>query len=125
SGEGFLESSGAGGTKVAVRPDIKSAPLKRTGHHIKAPEAGLIDLTPGRPSGTPFKDGEWRNAWKKALSEQGNTHLPPALGTSALREAVTGHLAVSRGLSVEPEDVIITGGTSDALQLVMAMLRSH
>ena len=125
SGEGFLESSGAGGTKVAVRPDIQSAPLKRTGHHIKAPEAGLIDLTPGRPSGTPFKDREWRNAWKKALSEQGNTHLPPALGTTALREAVTGHLAISRGLSVEPEDVIITGGTSDALQLVVAMLRSH
>ncbi|XAZ30083.1 PLP-dependent aminotransferase family protein [Paenarthrobacter ureafaciens] len=125
SGEGFLESSGAGGTKVAVRPDIQRTAPKRTRHHIKAPEAGLIDLTPGRPSGTPFKDREWRNAWKKALSEQGNTHLPPALGTSALRKAVTRHLATSRGLSVEPEDVIITGGTSDALQLVVAMLRSH
>ena len=26
SGEGFLESNGAGGTKVAVRPDINSRP---------------------------------------------------------------------------------------------------
>ncbi|MDQ0821016.1 GntR family transcriptional regulator/MocR family aminotransferase [Arthrobacter sp. V4I6] len=125
SGEGFLESSGAGGTKVAVRPDIQTRPRKKTEHNSNRTQADSIDLTPGRPSGTPFKDREWRNAWKKALSEQGNTHLPPALGTSALREAVTRHLAVSRGLSVEPEDVIITGGTSDALQLVVAMLRSH
>ena len=124
SGEGFLESSGAGGTSVAIRPDIQSPPHKEK-HPSRGPNtADLIDLTPGRPSGSPFKDREWRNAWKKALSEQGNTHLPPALGTVALREAVARHLAVSRGLSVEPEDVIITGGTSDALHLVVAMLRS-
>ncbi|WP_354174149.1 aminotransferase class I/II-fold pyridoxal phosphate-dependent enzyme [Arthrobacter sp. UYEF36] len=35
------------------------------------------------------------------------------------------HLAVSRGLSADPEDVIITGGTSDALHLIVAMLRSQ
>jgi GntR family transcriptional regulator / MocR family aminotransferase len=125
SGEGFLESNGAGGTKVAVRPDIQNPPFakKRPGPATTASD--LIDLTPGRPSGSPFKDREWRNAWKKALSEEGTTHLPPALGTNLLREAVAGHLAVSRGLAVEPEDVIITGGTSDALHLVVAMLRSR
>lgn len=124
SGEGFLESSGAGGTRVAIRPDIQSPPFqeRRTSHGTNTPD--LIDLTPGRPSGAPFRDREWRQAWKRALSEQGNTHLPPALGTFALREAVAGHLALSRGIAVEPENVIITGGTSDALHLVVAMLRS-
>lgn len=123
SGEGFLESSGAGGTRVVVRPDIQSQPIKEQ-HPKRGPDtADLIDLTPGRPSGSPFKDREWRNAWKKALSEQGNTYLPPALGTFALRKAVAGHLAVSRGLAVEPEDVIITAGTSDALHLIVSMLR--
>ncbi len=43
----------------------------------------------------------------------------------ALREAVADHLAVSRGLAVDAEDVIITGGTSDALHLVVAMLRNR
>lgn len=124
SGEGFLESSGAGGTRVVIRPDIQSPPRKE-GHPSRGPDTpDLVDLTPGRPSGSPFKDREWRQAWKRALSEQGNTHLPPALGTLALREAVAGHLAVSRGLAVDPENVIITGGTSDALHLVVAMLRS-
>jgi GntR family transcriptional regulator/MocR family aminotransferase len=125
SGEGFLESSGAGGTRVVVRPDIQSPPVKEQHPNRGHETADLIDLTPGRPSGSPFKDREWRNAWKKALAEQGNTHLPPALGTFALRKAVAGHLAVSRGLAVEPEQVIITGGTSDALHLIVSMLRTR
>lgn len=126
SGEGFLESSGSGGTRVAVRPDIQSRPLEEKQPSSRPVHTtNLIDLTPGRPSGSPFQDREWRSAWKKSLAEQGNTHLPPALGTSALREAVAGHLAVSRGLAVEPGNVIITAGTSDALQLVVAMLRGQ
>lgn len=123
SGEGFLESSGAGGTRVVVRPDIQQ-PSRKELHPNSGPDtADVIDLTPGRPSGSPFKNREWRNAWKLALSEQGNTHLPPALGTLALRKAVAGHLGVSRGLAVEPDDVIITAGTSDALHLIVSMLR--
>ncbi|MGO4587378.1 MocR-like pyridoxine biosynthesis transcription factor PdxR [Paenarthrobacter sp. 2TAF44] len=123
SGEGFLESSGTGGTKVAVRPDIQQRPNEAKAQSSSPAIADVIDLTPGRPSGSPFQDREWRNAWKRALAEQGNTHLPPALGTLDLREAVAGHLAVSRGLAVGPEDVIITAGTSDALHLIVAMLR--
>ena len=122
SGEGFLESSGAGGTRVAVRHDIQRRPFARQ-PRSNPPSNDVIDLTPGRPSASPFTHREWRHAWKKALTEQGTTHLPPALGTLALREAVAEHLAVSRGLSADPEDVIITGGTSDALHLVVAMLR--
>lgn len=125
SGEGFLESNGAGGTKVAVRPDIQSLPLAEKQPSSSPAHTEVIDLTPGRPSGSPFKDREWRSAWKAAVSEQGHTHLPPALGTWALRKSVARHLAVSRGLSVEPENVIITAGTSDALQLVVAMLRGQ
>lgn len=125
SGEGFLESSGAGGTRVAVRPDIQSRPLSERQPRSSPARNDMIDLTPGRPSASPFTHREWRHAWKKALAEQGTTHLPPALGTLALREAVAQHLAVSRGLSAEPEDIIITGGTSDALHLVVAMLRSQ
>ncbi|MGX9901112.1 aminotransferase-like domain-containing protein [Arthrobacter sp. SA17] len=125
SGEGFLESSGAGGTRVVVRPDIQQ-PSKKEQQPDSSPDtADVIDLTPGRPSGSPFRNREWRNAWKLALSEQGNTHLPPALGTFALRKAVAGHLGVSRGLAVEPDDVIITGGTSDALHLIVSMLRTR
>ena len=125
SGEGFLESNGAGGTRVAIRPDVQRAVSIPTPTRISAPAAGVIDLTPGRPAGTPFRHKDWRNAWKEALSAPGSTQLPAALGTIGLREAVAQHLAVSRGLPVRADDVIITAGTSDALQLVVAMLRNR
>lgn len=131
AGEGFLESNGSGGTKVAVRPDMQPP---RPPFNGKQPSrtpplpTDVIDLTPGRPSGSPFQDRQWRSAWKSAIGGEqgGNIQLPPALGgTMALREAVADHLAVSRGLAVDAEDVIITGGTSDALHLVVAMLRNR
>ncbi|MBT2586347.1 PLP-dependent aminotransferase family protein [Arthrobacter sp. ISL-95] len=125
SGEGFLVSNGAGGTRVAVRPDINSRPHENRREIRASPRPDVIDLTPGRPSGSPFQDRQWRSAWKSAIADQGNVQLPPALGTSALREAVADHLAVSRGLVVDADDIIITGGTSDALQLVVAMLRNR
>lgn len=125
SGEGFLESSGAGGTRVVVRPDIQSPPRKQQHPNRSLDSADLIDLTPGRPAGSPFKDREWRSAWKRAVSKDGYSDLPPAVGTLVLREAVAGHLAVSRGLAVEPDDVIITAGTSDALHLIVSMLRTR
>ncbi|KUM42135.1 PLP-dependent aminotransferase family protein [Arthrobacter sp. EpRS71] len=125
SGEGFLVSNGAGGTRVAIRPDIHSRPSQGRKPSSTSPQAELIDLTPGRPSGSPFQDRQWRSAWKLAVAEQGKVELPPALGIPALREAVADHLAVSRGLAVDADDVIITGGTSDALHLIVAMLRSR
>jgi len=125
AGEGFLESHGAGGTRVVIRPDVQHPALEeRPVPHIQDSRP-IIDLTPGRPSAIPFKDREWRTAWRKAVSEQGPTHLPPPLGTDTLRKAIAGHLAVSRGLAVDPDDVIITAGTSDALQLAVAALRSR
>lgn len=125
AGEGFLESHGAGGTRVSVRPDVQHPALKeRPVAHLQ--DSGpIIDLTPGRPSGAPFRDREWHTAWRKALSEPGPARLPPPLGIDTLRKAVAGHLAVSRGLAVDPEDVIITAGTSDALHLAVAALRSR
>lgn len=124
SGEGFLESRGAGGTRVAVRPDLQNRTPDGSEPGRKPPPEEAIDLAPGRTSGAPFTHREWRHAWKRALSEQGTSQLPPALGTMALREAVAQHLAVSRGLATTPEDIIITGGTSDALHLVVAVLGS-
>ncbi|MDR6436526.1 GntR family transcriptional regulator/MocR family aminotransferase [Paenarthrobacter nicotinovorans] len=123
SGEGFLVSNGAGGTKVAIRPDINTRPLEGNRPSTPPPRSEVIDLTPGRPSGSPFQDRQWRSAWKAAVTEQVKVQLPPAQGTPELRVAVADHLAVSRGLVVDPDDVIITGGTSDALHLVVAMLR--
>ena len=125
AGEGFLQSQGAGGTRVVIRPDVQHPVLKERPVPQIRDSMPIIDLTPGRPSGTPLRDREWHTAWRQAVTGSGPMHLPPPLGTDTLRQAIAGHLAVSRGLAVEPEDVIITAGTSDALHLAVAALRNR
>ncbi|MFE4543545.1 PLP-dependent aminotransferase family protein [Arthrobacter sp. NPDC056727] len=125
SGEGYLESRGSAGTRVAVRPDGRGTVTEGVRTAPGADPAGTIDLTPGRPSGAPFRDRDWRAAWRKAISEPVDVELPPALGMPALRTAVADHLAASRGLTVSADDVVITAGTSDALQLAVAALRGQ
>ncbi|NKX55439.1 MocR-like pyridoxine biosynthesis transcription factor PdxR [Arthrobacter mobilis] len=123
SGEGYLEGHGAAGTRVAVRADLRG----RASHTVPTPRSEpshpMIDLTPGHPSDQPFRNREWRAAWRRAVSAPENTVLPPALGTEGLRGAVAGHLASSRGVVANPDDVIVTAGTSDALQLIVTALR--
>ncbi|GAA1497733.1 PLP-dependent aminotransferase family protein [Paeniglutamicibacter kerguelensis] len=125
SGEGYLDSRGAGGTRVAVRPDIRG--FARVAAAAKQSEAAkpILDLSPGRPSGVPFLDNEWRSAWRKAAAEPVSSQIPPALGIDTLRAAIQGHLGTSRGLNVNAEDVIVSAGTSDALQLIVTALRSR
>ncbi|MFI7482385.1 PLP-dependent aminotransferase family protein [Kocuria sp. M1R5S2] len=125
AGEGYLEGHGAGGTRIAVRADVRAPARSDPARPRDEPSRPIIDLTPGRPSDTPFADRSWRTAWREALAEPGHVDLPPALGTSRMRAAVAAHLATARGLNVDAEDVIVTAGTSDALQLIVTALRSR
>ncbi|MFC9334621.1 PLP-dependent aminotransferase family protein [Arthrobacter sp. NPDC057009] len=125
AGEGYLESRGSGGTRVAVRSDGRGMVPESLQAGSGTEQTAAIDLTPGRPSGTPFQDRDWRAAWRQAVAEPVEVELPDALGTPALRTAVADHLAASRGLTVSADDIIITAGTSDALHLAVATLRAQ
>ncbi|MDQ4504527.1 aminotransferase class I/II-fold pyridoxal phosphate-dependent enzyme [Sinomonas sp. ASV322] len=123
AGEGYLDAQGAGGTRVAVRPDLGGAREPSPGPRPAEQQAPVIDLSPGRPSAAAFRNPEWRAAWRMAVAESDWSSLPPPLGTPAFRAAIAKHLATSRGVAADPDDVIVTAGTSDALQLVVAALR--
>ncbi|PNH83967.1 PLP-dependent aminotransferase family protein [Arthrobacter sp. AFG20] len=125
AGEGYLESRGSAGTRVAVRSDGRGMASEGIQAASGREQSPTIDLTPGRPSGAPFRDSDWRAAWRKAVAEPVEVELPAALGTPNLRAAVAEHLAASRGLSVSADDVVITAGTSDALQLIVTALRGQ
>lgn len=120
-----MESRGSAGTRVAVRSDGRGIASEGTRAASGQDQSATIDLTPGRPSGTPFRDRDWRAAWRKAVAEPVEVELPAALGTPVLRAAVADHLAASRGLTVSADDVVITAGTSDALQLIVTALRGE
>jgi (5-formylfuran-3-yl)methyl phosphate transaminase len=62
-----------------------------------------------------------KKATLKALDE-GLTHYTHSLGDMGLREAICEHYQMSYGVSVKPEQVAVTSGTSPALLLIFAVL---
>lgn len=62
-----------------------------------------------------------KNATCEAL-ERGLTHYTHSLGDQELREAICRHYLDKYGVSVKPEQVAVTSGTSPAMMLVFAVL---
>ena len=53
---------------------------------------------------------------------QGHTHYTPARGLLALRQAISGYYQSHHNVVIDPERIIITPGSSGALQLLMSVL---
>lgn len=58
--------------------------------------------------------------WRRATPAE--FRKPPAPGLPALREAVAGYLAATRGLLCDPEQVMVTAGSTHALGLLARLL---
>lgn len=83
-----------------------------------------LDLRPDLPDLTSFPRGGWLRAQQRALQsastdELGNTD---DRGIWALREELAAYLGRSRGVLVRPENLVLTAGTSQSLDLVTRVL---
>ncbi|MEV0598759.1 PLP-dependent aminotransferase family protein [Streptomyces sp. NPDC050315] len=85
-----------------------------------------IDFTPGRPDLAAFPRTAWLRAERAVLTELAAEHLGygDPRGALPLRRAVAGWLARSRGIRVEPDEVLIVAGTAQALTLLHPVLRA-
>ncbi|MCB1874490.1 MAG: pyridoxal phosphate-dependent aminotransferase [Chromatiales bacterium] len=90
----------------------KARALEAAGHDIVHLEIGEPDFA----APVPVID-----AARSSLSA-GQTRYTPALGLGELREAIAGWYATRYGLSVDPERVVVTPGSSGALQLATLCL---
>lgn len=84
----------------------------------------MIDLTPGRPDTGRLATPQWRAAWRDAAAAAG-TGAPPPQGSEPLREQIAEHLRLMRGVVRDPEDLFVTAGARDGLQLLLAVLGGH
>lgn len=86
---------------------------------LEAAGRSIIHMEIGEPDfDTP---GPIIKAGHAALAA-GMTHYTPAKGLQSLREAIAGHYESTHGLGLDPARVIVTPGSSGALQLVMSVL---
>ncbi len=130
AGEGAIETHGASGTIVSrqfgARPEI---PLQRT--LFATPEQAVPAPAPlPFRMGLPALDAFPRKLWSglsvhvaRALQPNDLSQPDPA-GYLPLRQAIASYVGLSRGISCQPEQVLVTAGFQGALGLVrQALLR--
>lgn len=105
----------------ALRPRVvwESIPLPMAFDRV-----ATFDFRTGIPDAALFPHQRWRRFLARELrSETGRAgvYAHPA-GLQSLREAIAQHIAVSRAVEATADDVIITNGTQQAIDLVARVL---
>lgn len=144
--EGYIEPRGRAGTFVNVlntgapmharmpangssgRHDLASPLLCFSGHPpgLTRREGGgpCIDFWVGRSDPSTFPISAWRRILvRKLLAAGANlTEYGEPTGLNELRVAIAAHLGRTRGMHVASDQVIITGGSQDGLNLVCRLV---
>ena len=136
--EGYLHARTGVGTfvsadadRAALAPERTSSPLRpvplwRSG----LPEVPVLDGDPpsydfrtGMPDDSLFPYPAWRRHVDAVVrrSAQAAAYADPA-GPAMLRAAIARYLGVSRGLTVGPDDLIVTSGVQQAVSLLAQVL---
>jgi aspartate aminotransferase len=103
------------GTETAFEVLARAKALEAQGRHIIHLEIGEPDFD------TPSHIVE---AAVQAL-RQGHTHYTPAAGIPALRQAIAAHISRSRGIEVQPEQVVVTPGAKPIMFFtILALLNA-
>jgi len=110
---------GSAATQPAARALWADIPLPRV-----ALGPGIMDLRPGLPDFALFPFQAWRrllSAQFRASAMRNSEYGDPA-GHPGLRSAIAAHIGVSRGVRVKPDDVLVTNGTQQAIDLIARVL---
>ncbi|MCB0894556.1 MAG: PLP-dependent aminotransferase family protein [Nocardioides sp.] len=117
--EGWLETRRGSGTFVAatamrrpVAPPRRAAP----------PPRQLVRLDAGTPWIDPRHTAAWRRAWREVSTATPPRGYDDPRGLPGLRALLADRLARTRGVQADPEEVVVTHGTTDGLRHLLAVL---
>lgn len=141
AGEGFVTSRQGAGTfvsdsvaRVAHKPAkqrsrgaLQSRPIWQS-VPVQAPFAhpAQYDFRTGLPDATLFPHRTWRRCVAQALLSIGSTagvYGDPA-GLGDLRAAIVRQIGFSRGVEASADDIVVTTGTQQALDIIARVLLS-
>jgi GntR family transcriptional regulator / MocR family aminotransferase len=88
--------------------------------------ADRFDFRTGLPDASLFPHSTWRRLVARAMraSEQAEGSYQHVAGRPALRAAIARHIGVSRGVEAAADDIIVTSGTQQALDIIARVLLS-
>ncbi|MEU0558526.1 PLP-dependent aminotransferase family protein [Dactylosporangium sp. NPDC006015] len=129
-GDGFLEGRAGAGTFVAMPPPASGSRRAPVGALRPSPRftfrerpsvaPARYDLRAGHPDGALFPLATWRRLLTRSLSAS-PVYGEPA-GLPALRAAIARSVGLSRSVRASPEDVLVTNGAQQGLDLVGRVL---
>lgn len=118
--EGWLEARRGAGTFVASGGGSALAtPVRR---RTPTPRRDLVWLDAGTPWIDPRHQAGWRRAWREVSTARPPRGYDDARGLPELRTALAEHVARTRGLAVDPDELVVTNGTTDGLRHVLSAL---
>jgi GntR family transcriptional regulator/MocR family aminotransferase len=117
--EGWLTSRQGAGTFVASGGAPKAGASPRP-PRPSAPD--LIELDLGSPWIDPRQRAGWRRAWREVSALTPPAGYPDPRGIPELRAEIADRLARTRGLVVDPDEVLLTSGTTDGLRQLLPHL---
>ncbi|WP_110181820.1 PLP-dependent aminotransferase family protein [Nocardioides solisilvae] len=130
--EGWLSARRGSGSWVAERPHLSlpgTAPRGPAPHTAAAPPPAapddlsrLIQMDAGTPWVDRRHDAAWRRAWREVAAARPPRGYDDPRGLPQLRAALAERLARVRGLRVDPDDVLLTSGTTTGLRQLLTAL---
>ncbi|MEM9161863.1 MAG: PLP-dependent aminotransferase family protein [Cyanobacteria bacterium P01_F01_bin.4] len=144
--EGYLETRPGAGTYICRElPDLllkasavtsvetarNTMPLSAYGERVqnasvRPPESDCdISFRYGRPALDLFPTEIWRKLLSRHCRTEGRTwmdYTPSAMGYGPLRAEIAAYLGQARAVQCQPEQILITNGTQQALDLIVRLL---
>jgi GntR family transcriptional regulator/MocR family aminotransferase len=141
AGEGFVAARVGAGTVVSEQIALARSRQKdkRIGTSLRArtiwnaihltnvfDQPAWFDFRSGLPDAGLFPHEAWRRlmARQLRLEAKGRIVYGDPAGDRRLREAIARHIGVSRGVEASPDDVVVTNGTQQGLDVVARVLLS-
>ena len=117
--EGWLEARRGSGTFVAATGAARAAVPHRPG-----PAAGrpLVRLDAGTPWIDPRHAAGWRRAWREVSTARPPRGYDDPRGLPELRALLADRVARTRGVALDPDEVVVTNGTTDGLRHLLTAL---
>ena len=124
---GQLEAQGFLVTRPRAAPTVAGVPQAVASP--REPEPAVLrpryDLTPTTPDVTLFPLARWIAASQQVARRAGPVTLDygESRGERVLREALADHLGRTRGVTAEPDRIVVVQGTAQAVDLLLRLLR--
>lgn len=123
--EGWLETRTGSGTFLgvgALPAGARPAPPLPTTAGPDTGTAPPVLLDAGTPLPLPERDPVWRRAWREVAHARVPRGYEDEAGLPELRSAIADRLGRTRGLTLGPEQVLVTSGTVGGFRHLLAVL---